>query len=77
MISVTSLTHPKVTDNLRVACFNVLRKGYSVDHVRNSKGRAYIAVRRDRGFLVFTDRDGKDITRKVAKTLKRNKVKFS
>jgi len=77
MITTTSLTHPTVANKLRVACFNVLRKGYSVDHVRNSQGRAYIAVRKDRGFLVFTDRDNNEITRKVAKTLKRNKVKFS
>lgn len=76
MLTVTSLQHPKVINSLRIACYNVLKLGYSVDHVRNKKGRAYIAVRRYKGFLVFTDRNGKEITRMVAKTLKRNEVKF-
>ena len=72
MISVTSLKHPTTLYKIRLACFHVMRKGYSVDHIRNRKGQAYIAVRRIRGFLVFTDRHGNEITRKVAKAIKSN-----
>lgn len=77
MITTTSLNHPSVSKKLRIACFNVLRNGYSIDHVTNRKGSCYIAVRRIKGFLVFTDSNGQEITRKVAKSLKRNKVKFN
>lgn len=76
MITQTSLYHPKAVYKLRMACLNVMRKGYAVDHVRNRKGNAYIAVRRVRGFLVFTDKNGKDITRTVARALKRNSVRY-
>lgn len=76
MLTKTSLTHPTTLNNLRKACYNVLKQSYSVDHVRNRQGNAYIAVRRYKGFLVFLDRYGNDITRQVASVLKRKKVTF-
>lgn len=71
MITVTTLKHPNTVANIRKACYNVLRKGYSVEHVRNGKGQAYIAVRYRDGLLEFTDRHGNNITKQVAKSVRR------
>jgi hypothetical protein len=71
MLSTTSFKHPVTRARIMRASINVISKGYSVDHVRNSNGQAYAAVRLNEktGRFIVTDRQGRDITKQVANSL--------
>ena len=75
MITKTSLNHPKVRREVIRATINVIR-GYSVDHVRNSKGRAFIAIRavpadnKCGSVLYAVDKNGRDVTEAVSAVIK-------
>lgn len=71
MITVTSLKHPTMKRKIMQASKNVLIKRWSVDHVRNNKGQAILAIRYDdvtKKFIVF-DKDYKVMTDTVARAL--------
>lgn len=75
MITKTSLKHPRVRREIIRAVVNVIQ-GYSVDHVRNSSGQAFIAIRgipADNAcgsVMLAVDRNGRDVTSAVAAIVK-------
>lgn len=70
MITTTSLKHPTVKRRIMRASINAMN-GYSVDHVRDSSGRAFLAVRyiRERNCFWVLDGNGRDVTEFVANSL--------
>ena len=66
MINQTSLKQSIVRNKIIKASMNVIHNGYSVDHVTNRNGRAYMAIRYNQGAISVTDRKGRDITKQVA-----------
>lgn len=75
MITKTSLKHPRVRREIIRSTVNVIR-GYSVDHVRNSNGQAFIAIRAIPSenvcgsVLHAVDRNGRDVTSAVSAIVK-------
>lgn len=71
MITTTSLKHPKVRRKIIAASVNAMN-GYSVDHVRDASGRAYLAVRyiREANRFWVVDGKGRDVTEAVSNALK-------
>ena len=70
MLSTTSFKHPITKKRIMQAGINVLKNGYSVDHIRKANGQAYAAVRLGtNGLFIVTDKDGRDITQLVSKAL--------
>ena len=70
MITCTSLKHPTVKREILRAVANVAFLGYSVDHIRDSSGKAYMAVRLRCGEVVITDSNHTNITETVYKSLR-------
>lgn len=66
MINQTSLKHPVTVQKIKSATLNCIRNGFSVDHVRNSNGQAFLAVRVHNGIAQVTDIHGRDVTGIVA-----------
>lgn len=58
MYHVKNLSHPTTIERIRAAAENVLRRGFSVDHVLNSKGAAFLAVRMTERGLEIRDGSG-------------------
>jgi hypothetical protein len=48
---------------LRDAIYNVGKLGYCVDHVYNSKGKVFLAIRAKGGKLTITDSQGLNVTK--------------
>lgn len=57
------------------AMVKTAKKGYSVEHIKNRKGNAFIAVRYRKNKYVsgfhFSDKSGKDITKMILSELKK------
>lgn len=71
MLNVNCLKHPTMRRKIMKASYNVLKRGWSVDHVFNAKGQAIMAIRYDqvtKRFIVF-DRNTKVITDIVAEAI--------
>ncbi len=69
--SVKAMLSSQATiDRLRKAIFNCNKLGYNCDHVKNSKGKNFLAVRIRDNQLRITTRHNKDITKLIVKTLK-------
>lgn len=70
MISSGTLAHSKVRESIFNACLNVYKSGYSVDHVTNRDGQAYIAIRKGSdGKIMATDRNGRDVSKPVREVI--------
>lgn len=71
MITSTSLKHPTVRRRIIRASVNAMN-GYGVDHVRDSSGRAFLAVRyiKEAGRFWVLDGKGRDVTHHVSTALK-------
>lgn len=48
---------------LRAAIYNVGKLGYCVDHVYNSKGKSFLAIRAQGGKLTITDSQWLNVTK--------------
>jgi hypothetical protein len=78
MISTGSLRHPRVIAAIDRAMRATALHGYAVEHVRSSRGWAYLAVRyNSRGWAPrshrpfwFYDADGRDETETVYRALR-------
>lgn len=70
MITSTSLKHPTVKRRIIKASVNAMN-GYSVDHVRDSSGKAFLAVRyiRETNSFWVLDGNGRNVTEMVSKAL--------
>lgn len=73
MITSTALkaviNNPCSRNKLRQAIYNAGVLGWSVDHVRDRLGDAYLAVRVHSGKVLITDKHGRNLTRVVKKLL--------
>jgi hypothetical protein len=72
------LSSTETIRRIKTAIKNTSKNGYSVDHVKNKKGKNFLAFRVRSGKLEITDRNGKDITQMIVKAIKLlilNKVK--
>ncbi len=69
-----ALSSDKTIQRIRTAIDNTHRKGFSVDHVMDSKGkRNFLSVRVRGGKLSITDRNNTDITQLIVKVLRDRK----
>lgn len=68
MITSTSLKHPTMRRKIIMASINVLKHGYSVDHVANKKGQNILAIRVVAGKIQVTDQFGSDLTQQVSES---------
>lgn len=54
---------------LRDAIYNVGALGYCVDHVYNSKGKVFLAIRVKAGKLIISDNKGRNVTHQFKQIL--------
>ena len=54
---------------LRDAIHNVGKLGYCIDHVYNSKGQVFLAIRVRSGKLIISDNKGYNVTRQFKQCL--------
>jgi hypothetical protein len=69
MINKTSLKHPVMIKKIMRQTANLIRNGWAVDHVKNSKGVPVLAIRIHNGKALLTDRHGRNLTAQFAGNL--------
>lgn len=70
----TMFAHPTTKAKIKKCVENVFQNGYSVDHLRNRKGDAYLAFRVHEGLLEITDKAGNNVTWRVIHWYKNKSV---
>jgi hypothetical protein len=69
MINKTSLKHPVMIKKIMRQTAELIRNGWAVDHVKNSKGVPVLAIRIRNGKALLTDRHGRNLTAQFAGNL--------